>query len=220
MDIVKRIGWTLAAAMLALLLYAADGYRDALRDAPKLKLLAQSIIEDGRGPGSLTDWQVEAFLAVEDPSFFEHSGIDWSTPGAGAATISQSVSKRVAFKGGQPGIGKIRQTAYALGLEEKLDKEEILALFMDLTPMGAKDGLWITGVHTASEAFFEVPVSNLEPRDFLSLIAVMIAPGDLKIASPDAALQRRVLRIERLLRGDCIPTGNGDVWLEGCRVSS
>ncbi|MEM7768542.1 MAG: transglycosylase domain-containing protein [Pseudomonadota bacterium] len=215
MSIVQRIAWTFGAALLALVLYAADGYRDALRDAPRLKTLANVIIDDGRGPAGLTDWQLAAYLTVETST--PH---DTSNPGEDARpALTQTLAKRFAFKDYHPLIGSIRQTAYARALGDQLETDEILALALDLAPMGDKDGRWITGVHTASEAFFAEPVADLEERDFLSLLAVMIAPGDLNIAAPDPALQRRILRIERLLRGDCTPSGTGDIWLEGCRVS-
>lgn len=219
MSVAQKIGWAIAAALLALVLYAADGYRDALRDAPRLKTLANVIIEDGRGPDSLEPWQLEAYLQVEDPAFFDHSGVDLSSPSGGATTISQSLAKRLAFKDFRRGIGRIRQTAYAVALENELDKTEILALALDLAPMGTKDGQWITGVHTASQAFFASPVADLDRRDYLSLIAVMIAPGDLRVSAPDLALERRVARIDRLIRGECVPTSNSDIWLNGCSGS-
>lgn len=73
---------------------------------------------------------------MEDPGFAEHDGVDFSTPGAGLTTITQSAAKRLAFETFRPGIGKIRQTGYAMGLESRLSKDQILALWLDTLEMG------------------------------------------------------------------------------------
>ncbi len=219
MGMLQRIGWTLGACLLALALYGADGYRDALRDASRLKTLARTIIADGRGPAALTARQREVYLKVSDPVLLETSGAGLDTAASKVTATHRSLARRFAFKEYHPLIGQIRLTTYAMALKDRLSKEEVLALALDLAPIGDKDGRWITGLHTASEAFFGQPVAALDERDFVSLVAVMIAPGELKLAAPGEALGRRIYRIERLLRGDCAPASRNDVWLEGCKVS-
>ena len=39
----------------------------------------------------LTPRQIEILLAVQDPAFYEHSGVDLSTPGAGLVTLDDLV---------------------------------------------------------------------------------------------------------------------------------
>jgi membrane peptidoglycan carboxypeptidase len=156
-------------------------------------------------------------LRVQDPAFRDHSGVDFSTAGAGATTISQSVSKRLAFKHFEPGIGKIRQTGYALGLEQSLTKDQILALWLDTVEMGRGPDGWMTGFFEASTMVFGVPPSEVTDTEFLRLVAVLIAPASFDLWQGDEKLVARTERIERMLAGECTPLGHGDVWLEGCR---
>jgi hypothetical protein len=78
------------------------------------------------------------------------------------------------------------------------------------------DGEPIRGLWPASEAHFGADPGQVDDREFLSLLAVMIAPNDLQLADPGPRLEERIGRIERLLSGDCAPSGQDDVWFEGC----
>ncbi|MGL4236764.1 transglycosylase domain-containing protein [Tabrizicola sp.] len=140
--------------------------------------------------------------------------------GAGATTISQSVSKRLAFEQFRPGIGKIRQTGYALGLEARLDKDQILALWLETVEMGRGPNGWMTGFFHASEELHQRPPNELSQEEFLRLVAVLVAPATFDLRREDAALAERLERIERLVAGNCAPKDHSDVWLEGCQSAS
>lgn len=198
--------------------YGYTGYRDARADAPELAKQADGLIAAGRGGVALGVDRRAVLLAVEDPAFGSHYGIDFTTPGAGATTISQSLSKSVGFADFSPGLQKIRQSGYAIGLESMLNKPQILALFLDRVPMGAgPDGAWIDGLYAASEAHFGASPDRVAEAAFHALVAVMIAPGALRLSEPDGAeLAQRVARIGALIDNRCTPAGHSDVWLEGC----
>lgn len=203
--------------LLGLLAYGWTGYRDARAATPDLALRADALIAAGRAGADLGFDRKEILLKVEDPAFYTHVGFDLTTPGAGITTITQSLSKRVGFEEFIPGIRKLRQTGYAVGLERGLTKPQILALFLDTVEMGrGPDGDWKTGLWVASEAHFGAAPSEISEEDFIRMVAVMIAPSDLALAEADERLVERVKRIKRLLEGACVPTGNSDVWLDGC----
>ncbi|MEZ5713941.1 MAG: transglycosylase domain-containing protein [Paracoccaceae bacterium] len=188
---------------------------EARRDAPALLARAETLARAGRGGDALGPrgaW----LIAVQDPGFRDHSGLDFSTPGAGATTLTQSLAKRLAFDRFTPGIRKLRQSAYAIGLEQRLDKDLILTLFLDTVPMGQGPDGWMTGFFAASQAVFHRPPAQLSDAEFLRLVAVMIAPSRFSLTGPDSALDRRAGRIARLIAGTCHPRDHGDVWLEGC----
>lgn len=215
--LLKFAGLFSGVLIIAAVAYGIKGYWDALADAPQLRQRADDLIAKGQGGTSLGAEHLAILLTVEDPGFADHAGVDFWTPGAGATTITQSAAKRLAFEKFRPGIGKIRQTGYAMGLESRLSKDQILALWLDTLEMGEGPEGWMTGFHRASSAIYARPPAALSDTEFTRLVAVLIAPGSYKLAENDAALNERVGRIERLVAGMCAPKGPGDVWLEGCK---
>lgn len=109
------------------------------------------------------------------------------------------------------------QTGYALGLEQSLAKDQILALWLDTVEMGRGPDGWMTGFFEASTKVFGVPPSEITDTEFLRLVAVLIAPASFNLRQGDENLVARTERIERMIAGECTPLGHGDVWLEGCR---
>lgn len=216
----KIIKITAAAVLLlflAVLGYGAYGYFDALTDSKGLVTRAERLLAENLGGASLGEERYHQLLAVQDPTFEQHSGVDMTTPGAGITTVTQSLAKRVGFENFTPGIGKIRQTGYALGLERRLSKEQIMALWLDTLEMGRGPDGWVTGFHRMSEAAYGAAPDTITDDQYLSLLAVLISPGRYNLGIEDQALQERTDRIRRLVSGDCAPNDNSDVWLEGCR---
>ena len=198
--------------------YGVYGYFDGRNDGESLRARADALVAAQRGSAGLGPGRIEYLLTVEDPGFARHDGVDFSTDGAGMTTLTQSLGKRLGFERFRPGIHKIRLIGYAMGLEESLSKEQIVALYLDTAEMGRGPNGWMTGFYEASQAIYRRSPAQLADREFLSLVAVMIAPRRFDLRRPDAALDLRVGRIERLVRGECRPTGQRDVWLEGCAV--
>ena len=213
----RLAAWLMLMWLAALLLYGAKGYVDAVRAGPALAARADRLIAAGRGAAGLGPDRIEMLLEVDDPGFRRHGGIDMSTPGAGRTTITQSLAKRLGFERFSPGLRKIRQSGYALGLEQVLSKPQILALFLDTAEMGpGRNGRWVKGFYTASLDHYGRPPAALERRQFLSLLAVLVAPREFSLDRPDPALDERVARIERLIARQCRPRDHNDVRLEGC----
>jgi len=215
--LVKIVAVVVLAIVVAGLAYGGKGYLDALADADQLRVRADTLIADGRGGSDLGEGRLDDLVKVQDPAFRDHGGIDMSTPGAGVTTVTQSLAKRLAFENFRPGIGKIRQTGYALGLEARLSKDEIMALWLDTLEMGRGPDGWMTGFFDASQRIFGAPPAEIGRTEFLKLVAVMIAPVKYDLQGTDAELDERTARIARLTEGECAPLDNGDVWLEGCR---
>ena len=206
------------AALLIAAAYAATGYFDALSDAPSLAIRADSLIAAHRGPADLTPPKLDEFLRVDDPNFWNHRGIDLATPGSGMTSITQSLAKRLAFVDFKPGYRKLRQSAYAIGLERRLSKQQILALALDTAELGRGPHGWMHGMFATSMQVYGKPPAALDDRQWLHLVAVLVAPRRFDLLAADPALEDRVARLQRLLAGRCRPSGKRDVWLEGCRV--
>ena len=163
--------------------------------------------------------RVATLLRVEDPTFWTNRGLDFSSPGGGMTTLSQSLGKRVFFKHFRPGFPKgelIALTRFAL--YPKVDKQRTLRAFLATYYFGQRNGRPIIGMGAAARTWFGKPLAALSDREYLSLIAMGPSPNTLNPKYNPAANAERVARIERLLANRCRPTGLRDVMLDGCAV--
>ena len=128
----------------------------------------------------LSPRQIEIPLQVEDPRFFEHSGADLTTPGAGITTITQALVKHLYFEKFRPGVAKLKQTAIAkFALDPLMPKSEQLRLFINTAYLGPN----ANGFAQASETFFARPLANLTEAEYIALVATMIAPASFGATS-------------------------------------
>ena len=102
-------------------------------------------------------------------------------------------------------------------MEQVLNKQQILALWLDTLEMGQGPDGWMTGFHQAAEKVFGRSPDKVDDQEFLALLAVLIAPGQYRLGTDDPDLQERIRRIARLISDSCTPDNHADVWLEGCR---
>jgi hypothetical protein len=202
--------------VLGVLAYGLTGYFAARSSAAVLGPRAIRLIAQHQGPADLGLGRAEQLLLVEDPAFMNHNGVDLGTPGSGLTTLSQSLGKRVGFSSFRPGIQKIRLIGYAMGLESKLSKQQILALYLDTVWMGPGPDRPIAGFFEASRLIYGRTPAALSDHEFLSLVAVPIAPRKFSLVARGPRLEERVSRIERLVSKKCRPSGLRDVWLDGC----
>lgn len=221
-DIHRMLRWIayplafVACLLLLALSYGATGYFDARADAKELIRRADALLDAGRGAEDLGPGRSQLLLSIQDPGFYDHNGIDIASPGAGLTTVTQSLAKRVGFDDFRPGIQKLRQIGYAVGLESTLSKPQILALFLDTLEMGPGPDGWMTGFYQACDMVYHRPPAELSETEFLRLAAVMIAPAKYNLILPDAALVDRVERLRKLVSGQCSPEDLFDVWLDAC----
>lgn len=209
-----RLGALAVLLALAILAWPVGrGWLDGRAAAPVLAARADALIADGRGPDALGG-TFDRILAVQDPGFRDHRGVDLSTPGAGITTMTQSLAKRVGFDDFRPGWAKLRQTGLALGYETRLSKDQIAALWLDTAEMGLIGKTWTVGMWNAARRAHGAPLPALDEAALADLVARLIAPG--RLGRDAAARAERAGRIRRLWAGTCAPRDHGDVWLEGC----
>jgi membrane peptidoglycan carboxypeptidase len=159
-----------------------------------------------------TGW-LDALLAVEDPSFFQHHGIDLWTPGAGITTLSQGMVKYLYFEHFQPGLAKLEQSLIAaLALDPLVDKQTQLTIFVNTCTLGTDRGEPVRGFAQAARAYFGKPFAKLSREQYLSLVAMLIAPETFHVRERPESNARRVERIERLLAGSYRPWGVMDLY--------
>jgi penicillin-binding protein 1C len=167
--------------------------------------------------GTRSDWlaadalpeaAIAAIVAAEDHRFFAHPGVDPVAIGRaalanlragriveGGSTISQQTAKLLlANEGGSGRVRrKLRETVVALRLERKLEKREIVALYLNLAPFGNQ----MTGIRRASRGYFGLEPERLSTAQMALLAGLPQRPSALdprRHPERARARQREVLR--------------------------
>lgn len=148
---------------------------------------------------------LKLLFAFEDRRFYSHGGIDlWAVLRAagqfvlngrivsGASTLTMQVARLLDQRHERSALGKWHQMLRAIQLERRLNKAQILDLYLRLAPFGGN----VEGVRAASLAYF-----GKEPRRLsLGQAALLVAlPQSPEVRRPDRAnnlareARRRVL---------------------------
>ena len=214
----RALIWFLGAGALALI--AATGhYANEVRVA---RVATPSLVAEAwkrfGAQLKLTDLSQDRqamLLAIEDPAFTRHHGVDLETPGAGMTTITQGLVKLIYFPGGfKQGVAKVRQTLIAqYALDPLVSKNDQMQLFLNICYLGSKNGQPIHGYAVAAQAYFGKNFAELTDEEFLSLVAMHIAPDSLEPGTPENT--QRVQRIRAYLSGKYQPASVLDVDYNG-----
>jgi membrane peptidoglycan carboxypeptidase len=157
----------------------------------------------------LSQIQIDILLAVEDPNFYGHNGVDLKTPGAGMTTITQGIVKKLYFKDFKQGIAKIKQSFIALfALDPQVSKDDQLTLFINLMGFGND----VYGLQDASQYYYNKDVSQLSEDEYISLVACIIAPASYNPKDNPEANKERSNRIKDLLSGNYTPKDAWDIY--------
>ncbi|AUH33297.1 penicillin-binding protein 1C [Paracoccus tegillarcae] len=170
-------------------------------------LLRAFVVVDGRWrlqPGPVDPGFVEMLLAYEDRRFWHHSGVDAlaflrATGQAlregrvvsGGSTLTMQVARLLEEGPTGQWDGKLRQMRVALALERRLDKQQILDLYLRLAPYGGN----LEGIRAASLSWFGKEPRRLTPAESALLVALPQSPAVRQPdRNPDAA-RRAVDRV-------------------------
>ncbi len=151
----------------------------------------------------------QAVIAAEDRSFWSHAGYDGTAMGRalianlragevtqGGSTITQQVAKQNFVGNRQSVLRKAKELLYAVALEARLSKEEILERYLNQVYFGSQ----AYGVAAAAEEFFGVEPTELSPGQAALLAGLIRAPAALDPrTNPAAATSRRNQVIEAMV---------------------
>lgn len=157
---------------------------------------------------------IKFLLAYEDRRFFDHHGID---PRAmlragfqliangrvisGASTLSMQVARLLSDEATRTLRGKIQQIVQARRLEARLNKPDILTLYLNHAPYGGN----LEGVRAASWAYFGKEPVWLNLAEIALLVALPQAPETRRPDRfPDAAKAARKRVLQRLEKAGLI----------------
>lgn len=162
---------------------------------------------------------IDALLATEDSRFRDHQGIDGVglvraavsnfTGGGrqGASTITQQLVQNILISNArdeteqQVAIGnkipdKLREIRYALELENKLTKDQILEMYLNAVYFG--NGAY--GAEAAAQIYFGTSAKKLDTAQAALLVGMLKNPsGYNPIKHPQAATDRRATVLQRMV---------------------
>jgi len=155
-------------------------------------------------PGQL----VNAVLAAEDDSFFEHSGIDY--PGLlratvrhlmsgekseGGSTITMQLTRGIFLSPEKSYRRKLLEIFLTLRIEQQLTKQEILTLYLNKMFLGQR----AYGVGAAAEVYFGKTVDQLTLPEIALIAGTFRLPSrDNPVANPEFAKRRRAYVLRRM----------------------
>lgn len=129
---------------------------------------------------------IEALLAIEDTTFFEHSGVN---PDAifralikdikagkmveGASTITQQLVKNKLLTREKKISRKIKELIYSMMLERSLTKEQILERYLNEIYFGHA----YYGIKTAADGYFHKELNDLTLKEMAILVGLPKAPS-------------------------------------------
>jgi penicillin-binding protein 1A len=152
---------------------------------------------------------VQAFVAAEDDTFFQHSGVNYiamiraflanirsGRKSQGGSTITQQVARSILLMSNEKTYGrKIREILLAQRMERALSKEEIMYLYLNQIYLGQG----AHGVGAAAHVYFRKDVKDLTVPEAAILAGLPQAPTRYSpITNPSSAKDRQRYVIHRM----------------------
>ncbi len=148
-----------------------------------------------------------ATVAIEDASFYEHGGVDFSAIARAAAenveqgqvvqggsTITQQLIKNI-YTGrldNRDLRAKIQEAKLAEDLEQRFSKDEILERYLNSASYGTNGGRDSIGVGASARTYFDKPVDELRLKEAALLAGLPQAPSlHNPLINPRPAKRRR-----------------------------
>ncbi len=152
--------------------------------------------------GDIPQDMINALIAAEDASYFEHAGVDprgiaravvelAQSGGAiqsGGSTITMQVARNYMLTLDQTFTRKIREILLALQMEQLLNKEEIFELYVNKIFLGNR----AYGIAAASETYYDKPLAELTLAQTAMIAGLPKAPSAFNpLANSERSLIRR-----------------------------
>lgn len=151
----------------------------------------------------------DAFVAIEDQRFYDHNGVDIKrTMGAvinvffkgdssyGGSTITQQLVKNITQDNERTNARKIREITRALVLETKMDKAQILEMYMNSIYLSQG----VHGVQAASYVYFGKDVSELTLAEAACIAGITQYPTTYDpIINPDNNKKKQLTVLAKML---------------------
>jgi len=153
---------------------------------------------------------INALIAMEDNNFYSHSGLDlWGMFRAlvvdifagrikqGGSTITQQLAKRLFTASEKTITRKIKELWYAIQIEKRYSKNEILELYFNEIYFG--HGAY--GIESASQIYFNKSAAEINLAECALLASLPSAPNRFSpIAFPNRSRRRHRLVLHKMVK--------------------
>lgn len=175
------------------IVYDKDGNEYAKLDSKENRIYAT--IDE------MSEYLPKAFIAIEDERFLQHKGFDLKRTTAavvtflthkgesdfGGSTITQQLIKKVTRDDSRSWQRKVREIVRAIQLEQKMSKEQIIELYMNIIFLGENS----YGVETASHTYFNKSAKELDIAECAMIGGLAQAPSSVNPFSNYEAAKKR-----------------------------
>jgi len=181
--------------------------------------LVTSLFDDTRSRRRVIEWEqipqhlIDALVASEDQRFYHHFGVDpiraigvliANFKGQrlqGASTITMQLAGSFFLnRRERTWSRKLPEIFMALILEQRLTKEEILALYANEIYLGHRGSFGIYGFGEAAAVYFGKDIGDLTVAEAATLVGVLPAPSAYSPwSNPARALERRNIVLDEML---------------------
>ena len=242
----RLLRWLAGGALLGLLLIAGALVLALRNDALPAVSMPQSTLvldADGRTIASLqggvnrqtvalrdiSPWLIRATVAIEDRRFYQHGALDprglaravWINvrhlaKEQGASTLTQQLARNLFLSHERTWSRKLREAWYAIQLERRYSKDEILEMYLNQIYYG--HGAY--GAEAAARLYFGKSAKELTLAESALLASIPKGPSNYSPhLHPERARERQRLVLDAMVRnGDITPEQAGRAWRETVAV--
>jgi penicillin-binding protein 1B len=193
--------------------------RQQVRQAQVEPELISSVVNQEREKRKIIEYKdlpqhlIDAIISIEDRQFFEHSGINWrgvlralfrdyqsGELREGGSSITQQLVKNLYLKPDRTPKRKLSEAYMSIILEQRLKKDEIMAMYCNQIYLGQRGGFSINGFGEAARAYFGKDVAHITLSESALLAGIIRSPNYYSpFSHKDRAIERRNLVLDKMV---------------------
>jgi penicillin-binding protein 1B len=156
---------------------------------------------------------VQAVIAIEDRSFFEHGGINYLRTAkcgfedivshhmsCGGSTLTQQLARGFFLSPEKKITRKLREIMITFQLEARFNKKQIFEMYANQINLGQRGSYAINGFGEAAQTFFGKNLSQLDTAECALLAGTIQSPSRLNpYRHPERSMERRNLVLDSMV---------------------
>jgi penicillin-binding protein 1B len=172
----------------------------------------QPILQHNTPLSDIPLYCLQAVTAIEDRDFLEHRGVSatgtlravyrnlragrWAE---GGSTITQQLVKNFFLTPKKTIRRKLQEQMLAVMLESQIGKDQIFEMYLNVIYMGQNGPYQVRGFGSASDYYFDKPISRLDLPECALMGAMINSPGRYSpFDKPERARDRRNLVLKKM----------------------